>query len=198
MSTQLQIYFLHRDARLCAQWLHDRDLVAQIRGIGQILSTACQMMGVSLDRTLYEPVQIDHPCNVWARESIEHFTWLHSHWLSLIQHHEELFHRPHTSWDMQLRIRRFYLADKSIGGTGIAPFPRAPWRDPPLLVPNEFVSLDTVKSYRAYYLRHRVHLGSYRKVRRPFWVDEYLYGSTFNSQDADLAQVIARAEELSA
>ncbi len=183
MKPELNLYYFHRDARLCAMWLHDKHLVTQIREVGQMISTACQMVVCERDTVLYKPESLT-PSASWILDSIEHATWAFSLWQAMLEQHESLFKRKTPAWEMNLRIKNNYLTH----------FPKVGWTDPPCVVPDDCLTSDTAMSYRKYYLKYRVHANSYKVVRRPWWVDDYLYGSDFKAADAGAVLAIERAE----
>ncbi|MBA3761766.1 MAG: hypothetical protein H0X04_00285 [Chthoniobacterales bacterium] len=124
------------------------------------------------------------PHVMWILESAEHYAWLVSHYTSLCESYREVFKLPHDNWRFDVELKKYYSA-----------FPRNPWSDPPQLVEDDCKHADCVTAYRAFYLKYHVTRSAYKKVRRPFWVDDYLSRSD-SADQMDLTATIENADRI--
>ena len=105
----MNIFYLHQDPKVCAQWAVDSHCVKMILESAQLLSTAHRVLdGVQYIDTssgrkikrwkldddregiLYSATHVNHPCAVWARESNNKYGWL---WIYLYEHCKEYTRR---------------------------------------------------------------------------------------------------------
>lgn len=66
-----------------AQYLDDQRVVKMILESCQMLSTAAH--SVKFKGDILKPTHINHPCNLWARNSADNFCWLLEHAIALDQ-----------------------------------------------------------------------------------------------------------------
>ena len=71
----------------------------------QLLANAHHVEGTATSGRLCAPVQVNHPCSVWVRESKEHYRWLASHVLELFKLWREHSGKVHdyAKWFKHLR-----------------------------------------------------------------------------------------------
>ena len=94
----MNIFYLNKDPKLCAQQHVDKHVIKMILESAQLLSTAHRVLdgvetiGVSAsgrkktawklnnsyDDILYSATHINHPSAIWARYGFENYQWLHS------------------------------------------------------------------------------------------------------------------------
>jgi hypothetical protein len=82
--------------------LDDKRVIKMIVETGQLLSTSVSFF---ISNELYEEKKdllykscfINHPCNIWARESYSNFLWLYIHGLTLLQIYEKTYNKKHKS-----------------------------------------------------------------------------------------------------
>lgn len=120
----------------------------------QMLSTACRYHGLNVG---YGITHRNHPCNIWARESLSNWLWLKT--LAYHTNREWQFRYQHTydhaSWDVTRR-----LPIPKIKEVGLTPFP----------ICTSGIDLgDPVESYREYYRRDKRHLASWSRRLKPSW-----------------------------
>ena len=124
----------------------------------------------------YLPTMYNHPCTVWARESLENYEWLYCYAHSLNQEHIFRGGADHKSFSEVIAK----LPDPiNLPSSGLTPFAQA--------MPDELKSDDVEASYRMFYMKDKAAIGKGAtwKVRgKPWWWDEEL---------ADYNQRISRA-----
>jgi hypothetical protein len=153
----MNIFVLDYDIEKCAQYHVDKHVVKMILESAQMLSTAVRSTG--LDEG-YKATHVNHPCNVWLRESIMNWYWLrdltaelHKEWRFRYNHPETKMHKSFEVVE-NLTVPKLPVID-------MTPFK--------LCMPDEFKTDDTVESYRKYYLKDKAHLLSWKKRGQPEW-----------------------------
>ena len=106
----MNIFYIHTDPKMCAEWAVDSHCVKMILESAQLLSTAHRVLdGVEyIDKTktgrnvkrwrlpddrdgvLYSATHVNHPSAVWCRESNNNYNWL---WCYLDEHCKEYTYR---------------------------------------------------------------------------------------------------------
>lgn len=94
----MNIFYLHSDPKVCAQYHVDKHCVKMILETAQLLSTAhrvidgIETIGVSpsgrkqkrwvlpdsREQVLYSATHINHPSAIWCRKNESNYAWLHS------------------------------------------------------------------------------------------------------------------------
>ena len=184
----MNIFYLHPNAATAASMMCDKHVVKMIVETAQMLSTAHRfMMGVPLnsthpvsgrsykkyimgdantDQMLCKATMINHPCNVWIRESSIHYDWLWTHGWELLREYTFRYNGKHHSME---NLYRNYLA-----------FPPRnlflkPFQEPPQAMPeNCKVQGNAVKAYRQYYIQEKSRFAKWKMGNVPNWYREGL------------------------
>jgi hypothetical protein len=69
----MNIFYLDTNIQLCSEYHCDKHVVKMILEYAQILCTVLHESGESAP---YRPTHKNHPCVLWAGESIENWKWL--------------------------------------------------------------------------------------------------------------------------
>lgn len=112
----------------------------------------------------YLPTMYNHPCTVWARESLENYEWLFCYAHALNQEHMYRGGADHKSF--REVIAKLPDPD-NLPSRGLTPFAQA--------MPDELKSDDAVESYRMFYMKDKAAIskGATWKVRgKPYWWDD--------------------------
>jgi hypothetical protein len=166
----MNIYFLHRDPRRAAEAHCNKDVRTQIVASCQLLSTAHRMLdGIYKNRgwrlqderekILYRATDISHPCSRWVRGDLDHYRWVHDLLYFLIGEYKYRWgDKEHRCQKLQM-----YLLD--------APYniPIAKWKDPPLMIADDCVTVDSVQSYRLYYAKYNSKSAKWTRRETPGW-----------------------------
>lgn len=180
----MNIFFLDRDHKICAQQHCDKHVVKMIIEYAQLLSTAHRILdgNMYLDKTangrnikrwklddyrdpvLYKASHINHPSAVWARQSFEHYQWL---WNMAYELCQEYRHRYGGTTDKQhktsLVIQKLSYAPDNLSRS-------AGWVDPPQAMPEDAkVPGDTITAYRNYYKLHKARFAKWTNREVPSW-----------------------------
>lgn len=154
----MNIFFLDANIKLCAQSHCDKHVNKMILESAQLLSSVHHFVGTD-SCALYKPTHMNHPCAVWARQSINHYLYL----LDLMDalNEEARFRYSHRKVHLSLTKAQSW------------PFPRLPdikFVPPPKCVHEDFKGIaDTVEAYRAYYRRDKRDIATWTLRRPPDW-----------------------------
>jgi hypothetical protein len=161
---EVNIFYLHPCAAVSASYMHDKHVVKMIVESAQLLSTAAQMVCMERDTRLYKPCYINHPCAVWTRLSVDNYEWLYQHYISLIKIYEFTYNDEHRSAELMKALKEYLVL-----------MPKTGFTEPPLCMPDEYKvpNVSHYISYRKYYLAEKAKKRHYRRIKPPYWVQEY-------------------------
>jgi hypothetical protein len=187
----MNIFYLDHDVRKCAEMHNDKHVVKMILEYAQLLSTAHRILdgvlsvGVSAsgrkktvyvltdnrDTTLYSATHANHPSAVWVRQSDANYMWL-AELLEVLcceyTHRYDKVHKVERDGLMQALKNQF--------PTNI---PIGPFTEPTPAMPDDVkvlrevhtdrYELDSLASYRNYYINNKTHLANWKKRDVPEW-----------------------------
>ena len=78
----------------CALWLDDKRVVKMCLETAQMLSTGVHVHGGDTSG-IYKPTHVNHPSNVWARETQGNYEWLCKHGIALCQVYKAVYYKEH-------------------------------------------------------------------------------------------------------
>lgn len=176
----MNIFYLHHDPKTCAEMHNDKHCVKMIIEYAQLMSTAHRLLdGVPyLDKTangrsikrwrmgdndmengLMKASHINHPSNVWLRQSKENYKWLLVMWVYLLKEYTHRYGKHHAC---ESRLEFLVESPKNI--------PKVPFTSPTPAMPDTYkVMGDSIASYRNYYLGGKQHLASWKNRPVPEW-----------------------------
>jgi hypothetical protein len=176
----VNIFYLHEDARTCAQQHVDKHVVKMILEYAQLLSTAHRVLDgtetTALSKSgrkqkvwalpderndvLYKATHINHPSAKWARHTISNYHWLYSLWVECLIEYTHRYGKTH-SCERLAKVLCHHPNSTPQGEFS------APWR----AMPDEFkVDGDTIQSYRNYYNGAKSHMFKWKTRETPDWV----------------------------
>ena len=180
----MNIFYLHSDPKVCAEWAVDSHCVKMILEAAQLLSTAHRVLdGVQYidassgrkikrwkldhgrDVELYSATHVNHPSAVWCRESNNNYTWL---WRYLDEHCKEYTRRYgkiHKVESSGLKTLLSIPPDYIPVGSFFQP--------PSAMDPKYIISEDARVNYRNYYKIGKAHLHKWKApALPPAWIME--------------------------
>lgn len=181
----MNIFFLDRDPKICAQMHCDKHVVKMIIEYAQLLSTAHRILdgdsyldsssGRKIQRwklndprenVLYKASHINHPSAVWTRQSKENYSWLVDMWRHLLNEYTYRYDKKHKTEELLFALSR---TPKNILDIS--------WIDPPPAMP-EYCKIkdDSIISYRNYYIQEKKSFAKWTKRNIPEW---YLKGVAY-------------------
>lgn len=127
----------------------------------QMLSTALHLTNSPINKYVYAPTHVKHPCTLWVLESQAHWRWL---WL-LGHHVGNEYTKRYNKVHKSTRVLRCLPVPNKLPNVG--------WlRDQPQAMPDEYKSGDVVEAYRKYYLEDKYSFVRWNHSRPPYWWEE--------------------------
>lgn len=162
----MNIFYLHPLPPIAASYHCDRH-------VGKMLIESCQLLATAHHQhgnghaVSYKPTHVNHPSNIWTRESRLHYDYVADLALWLGREFRKRYGKHHKSSDVLLN--ELYKAPPAMYDMP------ATWRPPTLAMPPEFHSDDHVQSYRKFYAtkRSRMNMVYHRGTKAaPEWLQD--------------------------
>ena len=182
----MNIFYLHTETRLCAEWHVDKHTVKMILEYSQLLSTAHRLLDGTMsigksktgrnvkrwilsddrDSIIYNATHINHPSAIWTRESIHNYTWLHNLLNDLCIEYTHRYGKIHKVESSGL-LTKLKTPPKNI--SSIKTF-----TEPPPAMDKKFIIytndiINSSLSYKNYYINGKSHLAKWTKRDKPNW-----------------------------
>lgn len=176
----MNIFVLHHNPKLAAQYHCDKHVVKMILEYCQLLSTAHRVLdgqviagksktgrkqtlykiGDDRDDVLYKATHVNHPSAIWARESLENYQWLHELLVHLCREYTKRYDKVHKC-QMTGLVDLLGRAPAGISRIGITPFA--------LAMPDDCKTGNAVESYRMLYNTHKAKIAKWKNTEPPDW-----------------------------
>jgi hypothetical protein len=160
----MNIFRLHDDPELCAQYHTNAHCVKMLVEHCQIMSTAHHVAGSKLDlSTIYKKTHQNHPSGTWARESVDNYRWLYLLTCFLAHEYTHRYGRVHA-------VESSGLLSK------LHKIPNLPDVGPTVqtqAMPERYRCLNPVVAYRNYYVKDKSHLFVWRNRDIPPWLVQF-------------------------
>lgn len=179
----MNIFYVHDDAKTCAQMHCDSHVVKMILEYSQLLSTAHRILDGKpkkifdkergkiikalvlpnsiLDKNLYLAYSPKHPSAIWARSATENYRWLYS---LLVELHAEFEHRSQKEHASKFLLPYLENLPSNI--------PTGVFTQPTLSMPDQYRDSDAVTAYRNYYLGDKVRFATWKVREIPSWYSD--------------------------
>lgn len=181
----MNIFYLNRDPKVCAQMHNDSHCSKMIIEYAQLMSTAHRFLdgemyygltknGRKIQRwrhpdeemegVLYKASHIKHPSGIWVRHSKQNYLWLYEMWTEL---NTEFMYRynhnqPHESYRKLHKVLE--KSPKCMYELGFCEPYQAMFDD----VKNPH---DSMRAYQDYYIKYKQHLAKWTKRGIPYWYE---------------------------
>jgi hypothetical protein len=152
----MNIFYLNKEPKLCAQYHVDKHVVKMILETAQLLSTTHWVLG---GEGPYKQTHKNHPSAIWARSNKSNYTWLCELGMELCKEYTHRYGKTHKT---QKHIE--WLS------TNIPNIPDGEFTQPTLAMPEQYKSDDHVQAYRLYYIKDKSHLHSWKKREIPEFI----------------------------
>lgn len=157
----MNIFYLDHNKKKAAESHLDKHIVKMPLETSQIICTACHLNDIPLDIP-YKPTHKSHPCVQWAAESSANLRWLIDFGEELCREYTHRYEKVHACEEKVIRWAQNemiwqYLEDGDIR------------TDPPLAMPDEYKTEDTVESYRLYYVMEKDDIAEWTNRNSPEW-----------------------------
>jgi hypothetical protein len=156
----MNIFFLDMDVKKCAEYHCDKHVVKMILETAQLLCGVHHMTDQVTDQVPYKLSHKNHPCAIWARESLDNYLYLCELGLELCKEYTYRYEKRHKSQE----VIEWCVTNKAqICYKGLT--------EPPKAMPDEYKVKDVVESYRNYYIGEKSGFAKWKKREIPSWYD---------------------------
>ena len=177
----MNIFYLHEDPIENVKMHVDKHVVKMATEYCQLLSTAHRLLDgtMYLDRTangrkikrwrlsdkrediLYKASHVNHPCNVWVRESKSNYRLMYQIYMACLAEYKYRYGKIHGASKPSLCLLR---APNNIEDIGLTQLPQA--------MPDYCkVGGDPIQGYRNYYINEKSGFATWKNRKRPKWYE---------------------------
>lgn len=156
----MNIFYLDRDPRRCAEMHCDKHVVKMILEYAQLLSTAHHEIDGDPSIDCYKATHKNHPSAVWARENRSNYQWLWQLLDNLLQEYTLRYVKTHKTQSSGIFENLRELPHELRGGK---------FTDPPQCMPDYCKADDAVIAYRNYYIREKSYMARWKNTDSPLW-----------------------------
>jgi hypothetical protein len=156
----MNIFILDLDVKKCAQYHCDKHVVKMILETAQLLC-GVHWVTETLHSIPYKLSHKNHPCSIWARESLSNYLYLCELGLELCNEYTYRYGKRHKSQE----VIEWCLVNKpKIKDIGFT--------KPSKAMPDEYKVKSVVESYRNYYMGAKSGFAVWKKREKPFWFEK--------------------------
>ena len=162
----MNIFLLHWNPRVAAQYHCDKHVIKMILETAQLLYSVHWMLNSPLPANAYKLSHKNHPCAIWARQTLTNYLWLCSlgWWLCKeyqYRYGETKVHKTesHIVW---------LLENHPVNIPFLAMTP------PAQAMPDAYKQEDPIQAYRTYYLESKLKergIVTYTKRPKPYFLE---------------------------
>ena len=154
----MNIFVLDWDVKKCAEFHNDKHVVKMILENAQLLCGVHHMTHQVTHQVPYKLSHKNHPCSIWARESLTNYLWLCELGLELSKEYTYRYGRRHKSQD----VIEWCIENKpNIQDEGFT--------EPARAMPEQYKVKSVVESYRNYYNGEKVSFSKWKNRQTPTW-----------------------------
>ena len=171
----MNIFYLDKDAKTSAEMHLDKHCSKMLVEYAQLMSTAHRVLdgteyydknkiGSKIKRwtheedSLYKASHVNHPSNVWLRESINNYAFLYQMWCHLHDEFVIRYGKDHMSY-----VKLKEVLKNPPRNCGDKPFTQ-----PTQAMPDDVKDIDSITAYRNYYMKYKNHIAAWKTVV-PTW-----------------------------
>jgi hypothetical protein len=157
----MNIFVLDWDVKKCAEYHNDKHVIKMILESSQLLCGVHHMTSSNPTSTLQVPYKLshkNHPCSIWARESLTNYFWLCELGLELSKEYSYRYGKRHKSQD----VIEWCITNKpTIVDKGFT--------EPARAMPDMYKVKSVVESYRNYYNGEKASFSKWKNRETPYW-----------------------------
>lgn len=154
----MNIFVVDEHPRRAARMLCDEHVVKMALESAQMLCTAINESG---GQAPYKSTHKNHPCNVWARETLGNWLWLYDHGLMLCDEYQSRFKKIHKCKSVINECLEMLRGNSLITGFRKTPHP--------LCMPDEYKTDNVVQSYQDFYNMEKCGFATWKHSDPPQW-----------------------------
>lgn len=154
----MNIFFLDENPTLSAQYHVDKHVVKMILETAQLLCSVHHVTEQVTEQVPYKLSHKNHPCAVWARQSLSNYLYLCELGLELCKEYTYRYGKRHKSQDV---IEWCLINKPNIPDVGFT--------EPAKAMPDEYKVKSVVESYRNYYMGAKSGFAVWKNREKPSW-----------------------------
>jgi hypothetical protein len=154
----MNIFILDYNTKKCAQYHCDKHVVKMILETAQLLCGVHHMTPQVTPQVPYKLSHKNHPCAIWARESLSNYLYLCDLGLELCKEYTYRYGKRHKSQ----QVIEWCMINKP-------QIPDIDFTTPPKAMPDEYKVIDVVESYRNYYMGAKKNFAVWKNRNIPEW-----------------------------
>lgn len=158
---RMNIFILDSNVKNCAQYHCDKHVVKMILETAQLLCGVHHVTDQVTDQVPYKLSHKNHPCAIWARESLTNYLYLCELGLELCKEYTYRYEKRHKSQD----VIEWCVANKPN-------IPDKGFTEPAKAMPDEYKVKSVVESYRNYYVGAKSDIAIWKKREKPCWFEK--------------------------
>ena len=153
----MNIFHLHKDPKICAEYHCDKHVVKMILETAQMLSTAYRR-NFGNNNDLYKTAYPKHPMTIWVGDSGGNFNWSMRLLDQLLYQYTMRYNKVHKT----IRIYESLLGKHTRWQCWKTEF-----TPPPQCMPDEYKHKDYITAYKQYYIGEKKRFAKYTGVDTP-------------------------------
>jgi len=169
----MNLFFLCVDPKKCAEYHCDKHVVKMIIELVQMLYTAHRVHNSELPPGAYRISNKNHPMCVWIRKCEANYLYAAQVAVELGKEYTYRYSKIHSSaFHAEWLLENIPLFEQKVDYIKQPIFSSntIPGTTPvPLSMPEDSMLKDTIKSYRQYYLLHKVRFAKWTRRNPPEW-----------------------------
>jgi hypothetical protein len=152
----VNIFLLDNNIVRCAQYHCDQHVIKMILESAQIL---CTVLDLHKIKTPYKPSHQNHPCTLWASQSIQNWLWL-----------KDFVHALNDEYQYRYGSNKVHQSFNIVKELPIPPLPDIGLLEHPQVMPSIYqVSNNPVQAYRNFYIFDKSRFATWRVRKPPRW-----------------------------
>lgn len=155
----MNIFALDKNPKQASIYHTDKHVVKMPLETAQML---CTVMSKNNIQSIYKPTHANHPCTIWAGESIENYFWLCELGIELCNEYQFRYKKVHACLDV---IVDCIVKAPEIESKGLISFA--------LAMPVDCkIKNNPVECYHEYYNKYKSHLFSWKQRQTPYFINQ--------------------------
>ena len=156
----MNVFFLDNNPKQCAIYHNNKHCIKQLLESSQLLCGVHHVVGTQTDIP-YRLSHKNHPCAIWARESLSNYLYLCELGLELCNEYTYRYGKRHKS----LEVIMWCISNKPN-------IPDIGFTEPARAMPDEYKVKSVVQSYRNYYIGAKSGFANWKNREVPFWFSQ--------------------------
>lgn len=154
----MNIFYLHSDPKICAQYHNDNHVVKMQLETAQML---CFVHWKTGNEAPYKQnkAHMNHPCTLWAYKSLSNYWWLCELGMELLEEHKFRFEKPNNYVTKANEVIQWAIDN-------LPNIPDIGFTDPALAMPDQYKHDIATIAYKSYYIGDKQY---YVKEGKKMW-----------------------------